>query len=271
MLTAYWDEIGHSASTPFAGMAGFLAPVSRWVWLETEWLSVLRATDLPFNGKPYIHMREYAHSRGPFAEWKGREEKRQQLMKDLIALVGEAEAIPIGAAVPMREYGAISGEAREGLVDPYFLALQHCVNVAASFATLAGESAAMIFDDNRAMIGRVPVLYQTLKENFMLGHGMGEIAFASMKEMAPLQVADILAFEFGGYCRHVLDHPDDKEPKGRYKMLLDITKKYRPENWPMPMLKQYGVDEIHQYASAAELNYRREEQEYASRKRKRCT
>ena len=36
-LTAYMDETGHSGDTSYVGMAGLVAPSSRWVVFENDW------------------------------------------------------------------------------------------------------------------------------------------------------------------------------------------------------------------------------------------
>ena len=139
MLVAYFDETGH-ADDPilhFVGMAGFVAPSAAWINFESEWQDTLRKAGL----KEAFHMKDFAHSAGQFAEWKGQEEKRQLLFGRLIEIIRETNAKPIGAAVSLRDYKTLTEAQRSQFRNPYYLVSQICTRGAADRAVfeLPGE------------------------------------------------------------------------------------------------------------------------------------
>jgi hypothetical protein len=55
-----------SASAHYTVVAGWLAPVNLWEQMEIDWRLVLAKYDVP-----HFHMKEFAHSVGSFAKWRG--------------------------------------------------------------------------------------------------------------------------------------------------------------------------------------------------------
>jgi hypothetical protein len=49
----------------FIVVAGYLSTYEKWLAFNREWNILLGTVDLP-----YFHMKEFAQSRGPFADWK---------------------------------------------------------------------------------------------------------------------------------------------------------------------------------------------------------
>jgi hypothetical protein len=81
-FTIYFDASGSPDSTKVLSMAGFIAPVGQWAVFERDWKNALDQF-----GVTRLHMREFAHSVGQYAGWKGDEARRRQFLARLIAEV----------------------------------------------------------------------------------------------------------------------------------------------------------------------------------------
>jgi hypothetical protein len=82
MFTTYFDASGTRLDSDIVTLAGFTSDVTQWMKFEEEWTEVLRAF-----GVPYLHMKEFAHFKGPFGSWKGQEQKRIDLLGRLSAVI----------------------------------------------------------------------------------------------------------------------------------------------------------------------------------------
>jgi hypothetical protein len=82
MLTVYSDTSGMQKSSDPLVMASLVSPVSRWLRFEREWKAMLKE-----HGIPYLHMKEFAHSLGPFKDWKGNEKRRAAFLARVVAVI----------------------------------------------------------------------------------------------------------------------------------------------------------------------------------------
>src|SRR5258707_733544 len=71
-----------SAGEHYNVVAGWAAPVGFWDQAEIDWTLALAKFDVP-----YFHMREFAHSIGPFAKWKGKEGTRRRFLETLAEII----------------------------------------------------------------------------------------------------------------------------------------------------------------------------------------
>src|SRR2546426_5506340 len=128
-LTAYFDEGGH-ASDPnlrYAGMAGFVASSSEWHVFEERWRDTLAKAGLT----DAFHMKDFAHSQGQFKTWRGKEDQRRALFAQLIQLIRDTNAEPIGAAISLMDFETLTPAQQSGFKDPYYFAFQTCTRGAA--------------------------------------------------------------------------------------------------------------------------------------------
>ncbi len=83
MYACYYDaSSSQSKSTKPLVVVGLLSTMKKWLRCESDWRGVLKDF-----GVPYLHMKEFAHSTGPFAAWKGDEAKRAEFLAHLIKLL----------------------------------------------------------------------------------------------------------------------------------------------------------------------------------------
>ncbi len=121
MLVAYIDESGHSRDpkSHFAGMGGLIADSSAWEAFAPEWAQAL--SDANVDGGE-LHMRQFAHSRGPFEGWT--EVKRRALMTRLVGAIVKIKAVPVGCVVALDAYNAAPASLQAFYKEPYFMAFQ---------------------------------------------------------------------------------------------------------------------------------------------------
>src|SRR5258707_13441028 len=84
MLVAYFDE--SEVQQPEIGglliVSGWIASVAQWEQFEFDWKLFLAKYDMP-----YLHMKEYAHSVGPFKKWEGKEGTRRNFISDAADII----------------------------------------------------------------------------------------------------------------------------------------------------------------------------------------
>jgi len=83
MYTCYYDASStQEESTRPLVVVGLLSTVKKWLKFEREWERVLEEFEAP-----YLHMKEFAHSVGPFATWKNDDAKRAGFIGSLIKVL----------------------------------------------------------------------------------------------------------------------------------------------------------------------------------------
>ncbi len=81
MFTSYFDAAGGEGDG-FIVVAGWVSSADLWKRFEVDWrLALARA------GVPYFHMKEFAHSKGPFQSWEGQEAKRAEFISTLASII----------------------------------------------------------------------------------------------------------------------------------------------------------------------------------------
>ena len=125
MFTAYVDEFGDERS-PHMAVGGVIADAENWQAFENCWREILSRC-----GVLYSHMREFAHSTGPFKKWSSEtkefEPERIAFMKGLChCLVSNAE-YTFGAIITRKHYDAlVPGELSKDTGSPYTFLGRYC-------------------------------------------------------------------------------------------------------------------------------------------------
>jgi hypothetical protein len=84
MFSVYFDASGHPDSTEVLTVAGFVADVDQWIHFERDWNEILNRSDFNVSS---LHMRDFCHSTGQFAEWKNDEKRRRNFLASLIGVI----------------------------------------------------------------------------------------------------------------------------------------------------------------------------------------
>lgn len=201
MLATYADETGHFADPQrrFVGVAGFLGHSDKWNSFDAEWTQACREEGV----KEPFHMVDFAGSREQFKSWKDDEVRRRRLLGRLVAAIKNAEVYPIGAVVPIEDFNSLTEEQRNSLgSDPYYVAFQEVTHQMAFAGTLMSyppEPISMVYAHLKGYTAKAMELWCAIKEHNIYGLGMGSFTPGDPKDYAPLQAADLWAYELGAY------------------------------------------------------------------------
>jgi hypothetical protein len=220
MIIANFDESGHSRDTAFVTMAGLVAHEESWLRLEPKWKKALKAY-----GLSQWHTIDYANSLNEYSTWKGYEEKRRGAYGEFVGLIEELDGVPLGATVSMPDWNQLSDAAKRSLVDPYYLLLQACLHRASEYriGMSGGNKLRVIFDDNQEFTGRIPKIYQLLRQELPFGDQLlASPGFASAASSAQMQAADIVAFEVRHFQDNWLKRPH-LGPRWGYVQLIKMA------------------------------------------------
>jgi len=177
-------------------MGGLVAPCEAWERFEPQWSEALHSAGL---NEPF-HMREYAHSTGQFADWKGEEGRRRRLLASLVRAITETKATPIGAVVSLDAFASLTPTQQHRLGGPYYAAFQQVTRGAAleAFYEHPDEKVAVVYARNREYgtdAGLAENLFYSIKTKTDFGKRLGAYASSVPEDLPPLQAADLIAYE----------------------------------------------------------------------------
>lgn len=81
MLTGYYDAAGSQGDSGMLTVVGVVSTEAKWLRFENEWNSALRQF-----GVPYLHMKEFNPSVGPYGGWKNKPDVRAAFLRALIGI-----------------------------------------------------------------------------------------------------------------------------------------------------------------------------------------
>lgn len=223
MLSAYMDETGHSKDEQqrFVGIAGLIAPAASWEAFERKWKATLGSFKLP-----YFHMKEYAHSTQAFKGWEGNEVKRQKLFGKLMLHIETAHPLPFGAIISMEDFRSFTKEQQGYFRDPYFLCFQSLVAACSSILEFRKvpdeEKVALIFSDQGEFRHRALQIYKNVETATYYVRRSTPPIFRDMREIVPLQAADIIAYEMHKEFERQLYKPSAK-PRYGYERIVKMS------------------------------------------------
>lgn len=123
---AYYDASGtQSEADNSIVIAGLVASIPKWECFDVAWSATLAEF-----GVPYLHMREYAHSLGPFESWKENKTKRVAFLSRLVdSLSGSVERAFLFRVVPS-DFNHVNKQYRLATTlcpNPYTFAAWRCL------------------------------------------------------------------------------------------------------------------------------------------------
>jgi hypothetical protein len=194
MFTAYFDESDSPQASVVAGVIGEVGQLSKF---NTEWMALLKR-----EGLEYFHMKEFAHHKGQFADWKRDERRRSNFLTCLIGIIERRMRIGIGVLINREDYRALAH--RPVFADFYkneyttcgFMSLLQCSRWAER--RHVEDAIAFVFDDGNAKRHDFQRAFDMAKSDARTAsrYQLGSLTFANDRTVAPLQAADFIAYEF---------------------------------------------------------------------------
>jgi hypothetical protein len=224
IVTAYFDESGHSASTRVVAMGGAIAGPKQWEELRLKWKPTLARNDVKV-----FHMTDLENRQGEFRGWN--ESRKRGLLSDLIGSFDGSLFLLIGAAAIVQDFNRLPFNADKGFLNPWYFCYQNCFQEALSpyfvldpeFAGVDKEYAhfrACFFEAHRQFtLG--PVLYALARERDQrrgVKRLEGIIGWGTKHTSVHFQVADLIAYERRKHIENA------------------VFRGGRPTRWPMKQL-----------------------------------
>ena len=221
LLKTYLDDSGKSddPSESITCIAGAIAPLQAWEDLEREWKEVLRQFNVP-----YLHMKEYAHSApaSPFEKWKGDEDTRRSFLSVLMDIMEPHVLGLIGTTVPNEDFRRLTSAQQQQMRNPFFMCFQQTilaagVNAFAEFKRVGqsleipesnlpeGEKMEVVFSKQDEFRHISDAFHYAMQERMTIGPMLGSLSWASYKDVIPLQVADLVAYEVKRFAATLID------------------------------------------------------------------
>jgi hypothetical protein len=243
-ITAYFDESGHSSETNFVSIAAFAAEADVWSKFDGDWRRVLQSADAP-----YLHMREFAHSRGVYLGWD--EGRRRQLLAGAVEAINANGLKAIGAAISVAEFRALSHQAQEAFQDPFFCCLQETSYGVALQGLHEPDDLQIrsVFSQQDEFGGKLRLLWDSLRAKRGEFEKLEPIEFADMREVPGLQAADVLAYELRHFY-HLRQTKPQNKPRWPFQQIVRYQRrvlgasmlKYLP-GWYLQLQATGGFDE----------------------------
>lgn len=99
VLKGYFDDSGDEKDRQHkaCSLSGYIGTVDDWNKFEENWKKTLDDFDVP-----YLHMKEFAHFRGPFDKYKENKAERKKLLISLISVIRESHLYGISSAIRLK-------------------------------------------------------------------------------------------------------------------------------------------------------------------------
>jgi hypothetical protein len=193
-FTAYFDESGTHDGSEAVVVAGYLSTAERWIAFEAVWKATLADFDLPA-----FHMTDFAQNNNPpFKRWP--EARRRDCFGRLLTIINQHVIGSVASVIPVRLYEQVfSPEAKAYVGGAYGLAAMQCQMVLGQVLRLTGVEGMIdyVFESGAEGVGQVAHAFnEIIREPGAQNHFRPlSVAFRDKRQFAPLQAADILAYE----------------------------------------------------------------------------
>jgi uncharacterized protein DUF3800 len=197
--TVYLDESGTHAGSKAVVVAGYMAVADAWIEFEPEWRSCLDEY-----GIGSFHMTDFANRTAPFNGWS--EEARTNCYERLTSIISKYAWGGYCIVIPMDRYKrAVTPGARRILGGPYGLAAMRCFFEVADSLGEVDPAAVVAYVMDGGVKGRGQLLKAYDLNKSQSEWRILSLRFEDHRRFAPLQAADILAYEiYREYTRQVI-------------------------------------------------------------------
>lgn len=219
MWTSYSDD---SRQKGFIVIAGWIAPCVEWEAFEINWKIFLASYKVP-----YLHMKEFAHSRGPYAKWENAPKFRARFMHDAWDVIEKHVRGGFVSLVQDILFNRVNHfyELEEIVPNAYALAGRACMEWTEQYAAQEKEPGRSVFDDpgsgdKCALIRVADLTPKVPAPNFEPSHDIPHRKEGIRRGLVQLQAADFLAYEVRKYAvDHALIRSGQRTPRFSLAML----------------------------------------------------
>jgi hypothetical protein len=183
--TAYFDESGTHAGSHALVVSGYIASDEQWAAFDHLWNEALAD-----EGLTHFHMKDFAHSRNEFKDWKGDEERRVAFLRRLIEIIRGNTRTSVSSAVRLQDYERLNRAYRlRESYSPYSICVLGCLASVSRWHTRHGyiEPVSLVLEDG--------VNERKEFQRFYSPTNFHTVAFAKKRDHAGLQAADFVAWE----------------------------------------------------------------------------
>jgi hypothetical protein len=228
---SFVDESGRSADPKrnCLCLAGLIATEDAWRAFDADWRTACEDRGLT---EPF-HMMHLSARKGQFKGWP--EERRQELLGDLVGAIRKAQAIPIGSVVTLRGADSLSERVQRHYRDAHFIAFQsltYNIAVAANMMDPFGEGpgpVTMVYahhPEHSNGLASTGKLWHALRENNrIVALFMHSYVSDTPRDCTPLQAADLWAYELGHHFERI--RPLAKEPRWPFRQFVALGLNYK--------------------------------------------
>jgi hypothetical protein len=196
VLKAYFDDSGDQDDPQnlSASLGGYVGIVDNWQYFEKEWKKALHD-----HGVPYLHMKEFAHFKGPFQKYETDDKGRIALLKSLIKVITNSQLEGVVSGVDLYDLREFNKHNKiEDQVDAYALNLYTCMWIIS--ARWPKSIVEVILDKTNDIYKKIPkALNYAEADKYYYNYDYIQInplnKHLTFKEIIPIQAADLLAWE----------------------------------------------------------------------------
>lgn len=211
--SAYFDDSGTDAANTAMVVAGFVADIDQWGKFNEEWNEVLCSY-----GGGSFHAKVFDDARrghGPYSKWQ--DSKRRQFFERLLGIIIRRTERSIGTVLQKPAYEAVIqpiAQLNGYFGTPYVFCCFNCLHQTREWRAQYHPDVPVryVFDEGHANQGQLTNAANMLKKHDRF---MVDLTTDDDRKLAPLQAADLLAFEL---CSEARRQTNDFQRDSRYAL-----------------------------------------------------
>ncbi|MBM4293841.1 MAG: DUF3800 domain-containing protein [Deltaproteobacteria bacterium] len=195
-LKGYFDDSGDEEDRQHkaCSLSGYIGTFDDWDKFENGWIKVLDENNIP-----YLHMKEFAHFRGPFEKYKGKETERKELLISLISVIRESNLFGISSSIRLKGLHKFNNE-RNVFIEAYpfnlywnMMQISHKWNKTPIQLTVDKSNNVEYKISKGKSYAKTDLYYPNCHKRLII-LPLNDEGF-TFREILPMQAADLLAWE----------------------------------------------------------------------------
>jgi hypothetical protein len=219
LITAFFDESGHSGSSRIVAMGGAIGSPMMWRPFREQWTATLDRF-----GVKVFHMADFESAWGEFRGWSTK--RRQELLDQLLSCLDNKLIFFLGTSVVVSDFRNLTARFRRCALDPWYICFQLSIQQALgevfvlTTEDLWNPKRVAIFFERQMEFRRAPIMFASMLDLPSIADRIFMVGFAGKNAAPELQLADLVAYEVRKHIENSFFDPS------------------RPTRWPMRRLTQ---------------------------------